>query len=104
MTIDKRTYIKLKKIIMTITFCICIVLASGLFCPLIMNLNHTEVNIRRYDVYSEKFADFQIQEIYDLDARRTYIIYDGSNGCSLLEVMDENGNMIPMSNGILSEG
>lgn len=100
----KQTYEKLKRLILTVTFCIVLVLVSGLFCLLIMNLNHSEVNIRRYDVYSEKFADFQIQEIYDLDARRTYIIYDGSNGCSLLEVMDENGNMIPMSNGILSEG
>lgn len=104
MTIDKRTYIKLKKIIMTITFCICIVLASGLFCLLIMNLNHTEVNVRRYDVYKEKFVDFEIQEINDLENGKTYIIYDGQNGCSLLEVMDSDGNLIPMTNGILSEG
>ena len=104
MTIDKRTYIKMKKIILTITICIGIVFASALMCLLVMNLNNTEVNVRRYDVYAEKFADFQIQEIYDLDARRTYIIYDGQNGCSLLEVMDADGNLIPMSNGILSEG
>ena len=103
MTIDKRTYIKMKKIILTITICICIVLASGLFCLLIMNLNHTEVNIRRYDVYKEKFVDFEIQEINDLDTGRTYIVYDGQNGCSLLEVMDENGKLIPMTNGVLSE-
>lgn len=103
MTIDKRTYIKLKKIIMTITFCICIVLASGLFCLLIMNLNHTEVNFRRYDVYVEKHTDFQIQEISDMDTGRTYIVYDGANGCSLLEVWDSEGNNIPMVNGVLSK-
>lgn len=97
-------YEKLKKIVGTIAILMAIIFIGCVCGAVIMNLNHTEVNIRRYDVYSEKFADFQIQEIYDLDARRTYIIYDGSNGCSLLEVMDENGNMIPMSNGILSEG
>jgi hypothetical protein len=68
-----------------------------------MNLNHTEVNIRRYDVYKEKFVDFEIQEINDLDTGRTYIVYDGQNGCSLLEVWDSKGNNIPMVNGVLSE-
>ena len=99
----KQTYEKLKRLILTVTFCIVLVLVSGLFCLLIMNLNHSEVNIRRYDVYTEKFVDFKIQEIYDLDACRTYILYEGQNGVSLLEVMDSEGNLIPMSNGILSE-
>ena len=99
----KQTYIKLKKLILTITGCIALVLATGLFCLLIMNLNHTEFNFRRYDVYVEKHTDFEIQEISDMDTGRTYIVYDGQNGCSLLEVWDSEGNNIPMVNGVLSE-
>jgi hypothetical protein len=96
-------YTKLKKIVGTIAILMAIIFVGCVCGAVIMNLNHTEVNVRRYDVYAEKFADFQIQEISDMDTGRTYIVYDGANGCSLLEVWDNEGNNIPMVNGVLSE-
>jgi hypothetical protein len=96
-------YEKLKKIVGTIAILMAIIFVGCVCGAVIMNLNHTEVNFRRYDVYVEKHTDFQIQEISDMDTGRTYIVYDGANGCSLLEVWDSEGNNIPMVNGVLSE-
>jgi hypothetical protein len=96
-------YEKLKKIVGTIAILMAIIFVGCVCGAFILNLNHTEVNFRRYDVYVEKHTDFQIQEISDMDTGRTYIVYDGANGCSLLEVWDSEGNNIPMVNGVLSE-